>query len=224
MSRRGPLLTLAFLVHAGCSNPKCWTHDASEVMGDCGFPKFADWGPSGKGREEYLKEAREASEKNQGPCSRGDANACGIVAESEDFAGGPLDLVEAKYTVACRGKVTLTPNHQRRPCLRAGQIAASRKAAGRDAAIANFTAGCALGDGESCASLIPLDPAAAAKHATAACELRYYEGCLQAARIYADPKDPAHDPERARKHLVIACNNRVTGSCEMLGQLEAGKP
>lgn len=201
------------LVSAGC-DPKCMEN------GNC-LPTLGPHGGDDRGRERYLEELREAVENNKKACAAGDPKACGAMAENEEILGEPDETVEAHFAVACRGKVLITPRLSEHPCFRAGKAAERRGGASRAVAIERYSTGCAIGDGESCAAWGLLDPARAADHAAAACQLRVDDGCRDAVRIYADPKHRAYDLVRARAYMVIGCNLSLPDLCAVLGQLDA---
>lgn len=89
------------------------------------------------------------------PCAAGYARACFITALYEDRHGAPSATVEPRYRLACVGGVG-------RACFMAGAHARTRAGAdptsGRQLALASFTQGCELGDGDSCRAGVELDP------------------------------------------------------------------
>jgi hypothetical protein len=106
---------------------------------------------------------REEYKASIGPCGNGDARACFVTALYEDRHGAPSVAVESRYRFACGSGIG-------RACFMAGshertlvsddviEKRSPRSIEARQLALASFTHGCALRDGESCRAGLDLDP------------------------------------------------------------------
>jgi hypothetical protein len=214
----GALALAVVAITAGCSNPRCWTHDSSEVEGGCHvFPGAHR--PREKTPAEREAEAREAERANlalyERPCVAGDPRACTIVAPIKESMSAPAEEVEAMYATACYGTQSITPRGPHVSCRKAGEYARRRGPKGMTAAIQRYTIACEGEDAVACATLARLVPAEAVAHLRTACALNHHDSCVALVKRHADPEHSDH-----RAFMALGCRRKIDDACDLLGRFE----
>ena len=214
MTRVIAVVVCAVLASA-CSNPKCWTHDPSEVQGGCHV-----FSGSSRSRPKPAPEPEPPDHharllENEGPCAVGKPYACGIVADAKEaMKRAPAEEIEANYTTACLGDQRVVPSAPVHWCRKAGDYALQR----RDEAIAieRFKLGCTLHDKFACVRAARVDRTHADEHLIAACRLDHHESCVTVVKRHADPANREH-----REIMMLGCKHRIDDACALLGKLAA---
>jgi len=200
-----------------CSNPKCWTHDASEVSGGCSL--FGGSSSSSGSRTNYDEDSINRNYERQlaeyGPaCDRGEPVGCWMVGDARYMLSRPAPEIEAAYAVACRGGLAVVPYQNVHVCDRAADAAGLAGGSGRGRAYREI--GCLRGSHRSCAFLFeeaPL-PSPSLELATAACELGNLNGC------WAAVSHPAANAEQRRSFMIRGCAREDRAMCAALGRRE----
>ena len=163
MNRPGLLLLLALLLpfasacHAVVDTLSCLKYDDEWEQDACHAgqrrddarqrARVAEAERSAQRDRDQDMQARVEYRAAVGPCGAGDARACFVTAFYEDRHGAPASQVEPRYRFACvAGAIG-------RACFLAGAHAQTR-----DLALASFSHGCELRDGESCRAGLDLAP------------------------------------------------------------------
>ena len=122
-----------------------------------------------------------------GRCDASDARACFVTALYEDRHGASSSQVEPRYRFACVtgdiGRACFLAGAHARTRIRADVIdkPSPESTTARDLALASFSHGCELRDGESCRAGLELDPTRI-DLVEAACAARYSWACTQLGR------------------------------------------
>lgn len=199
---------------AGCSNPKCWTHDASEVEGGCSLWS-SDSEPSGNfDHEAYRRNLERQLAEYEPGCDAGDAIACWMVGDAKRSLLRPVAEVEAAYGVACRAGLGEVPGDAGMLCDRAGQAAEQRGGSGPGVARTYYALACQRGSSSGCTAVFRLQPIAPIELAVAACRYGVPAACVHAAKLARGSND--------RAQLVgisfRGCELGVATLCEAVGQ------
>ena len=212
---------LALALGAGCSNPRCWTHDPEEVAGGCSLG-----GGGGGGGGSYDAEAHAAHDRQvialyDDDCAAGDAVACWLLGDAQSSLGQPAPVVEASYAAACRGGLREVPSRSHSVCIEAGDQAQRPGGSGAAAALGYYLHGCELGDVASCDAAMRVDPALSPDVALAACRRGSGPGCERVvaasdAAAVGARLDPAIVLEATRR----GCTHGSTELCIRLGLRE----
>lgn len=207
--------TIALATTAACSNPRCWTHDPSEVSGGCSL--FSGESNSGGGNfnaESYDANRRRQLAEYQPACDAGDAIACWMVGDAQQSLARPAKEVEASFAAACRGGLGEVPGGHGYVCDRAGVAAELRGGSGPAAAYGHYAMACERGSSSGCAAALRIKPGAVATLAVAACRHGVGAACERAAAEASARGDLA----RAYAVAVRGCELGVMALCQVVGQ------
>lgn len=189
------VIALAASATAACSNPKCWTHDSSEVEGGCSVFGGSGRSSSSSSSVDYGP-ANEKQLDEYGPgCERGEPIACWMVGAALTRLERSWDRAEAAFAVACRAGFRTPPAGNQEVCDLAASAAWTSQRPDAQARMRDYyTLGCRHGAGASCRSLFDLPGAPPSLElAEAACHLGVGAGCRAAvARIGATDRDRSY--------------------------------
>lgn len=206
-----------------CANPKCWTHDESEVSGGCSEMMSLGGGSSGRSERsrELSSDTRQALEQRiavQAPlCAAGNGIACLNVDEAHEELKSSADVREAAAAAACERGSSLD-TRVNSACERAATLALQR--GDKQLAVERFTRACGQDISSACTRASELDPSRAEELCTASPEY----GCTAMSyRALAVPA--AADAERALMIAAERCYADISyDACEIMGRWEAQRP
>lgn len=205
-----------------CSNPRCWTHDPSEVEGGCSvFSGSRSSRGTVEPQRDDVRAGLAARIARQRPaCAAGDAIACSnVAADLERLEGAPPAQRTAAMAAACRAKV-LTTRTSTYPCL----VAAQRTLATSTAeARALYELGCELGIVAACTEASGLGSSRVVGLLEASCARAQLPSCDALTAFYSDPRSPHFDAAKARAHLAASCLRDEPAACEQLGRSEVSR-